>query len=172
LSFRSKFINKIFNYFIIVICLPLIGCQFTPVYKNNNIIPELCAIDVKNEKNSAPLYEIKFKNELQYILCDSNNSAIKYELNWEILRNYRELIKSESNYTRRYEETFLVKFSISNIENNNIIYSDSVTSKGAYNMLEDEIVSTIASKNTVSYHIATNAAGLVLDKIYLFMSKK
>jgi hypothetical protein len=172
LSFRSKFINKIFNYFIIVICLPLIGCQFTPVYKNNNIIPELCAIDVKNEKNSAPLYEIKFKNELQYILCGSNNSNIKYELNWEIVRNYRELIKSESNYTRRYEETFLVNFSISNIENNNIIYSDSVTSKGAYNMLEDEIVSTIASKNSVIYHIATNAAGLVLDKIYLFMSKK
>ena len=148
------------------------GCQFTPVYKNNNIIPELCSIDVKNEKNSAPLYEIKFKNEWQYILCDSNNSNIKYELSWEIVRNYRELIKSESNYTRRYEETFLVKFSLSNIENNNIIYSDSVTSKGAYNMLENEIVSTIASKNSVIYHIATNAAGLVLDKIYLFMSKK
>ena len=148
------------------------GCQFTPVYKKNNIIPALCSIDVKNEKNSAPLYEIKFKNELQYILCGSNNSNIKYELNWEIARNYRELIKSESNYTRRYEETFLVNFSISNIENNNIIYSDSVTSKGAYNMLEDEIVSTIASKNSVIYHIATNAAGLVLDKIYLFMSKK
>ena len=74
--------------------------------------------------------------------------------------------------TRRYEEIFLVEFSISNIENNNIIYSDSVTSKGAYNMLEDEIVSTIASKNSVSYDIATNAARLVLDKIYLFMSKK
>ncbi len=152
--------------------MPLMACQFTPVYKNSNVIPELCSIEVKNEKNSAPLYEIKFKNELQYILCDYNNSNIKYELNWEIIRNYRELIKSESNYTRRYEEIFLVEFSISNIENNNIIYSDSVTSKGAYNMLEDEIVSTIASKNSVSYDIATNAARLVLDKIYLFMSKK
>jgi len=152
--------------------MPLIGCQFTPVYKSNNMIPELCSIDVKSEKNSAPLHEIKFKNELQYILCDSNNSNIKYILNWEIERNYRELIKSESNYTRRYEETFLVKFNISNIENNNIIYADRVISKGAYNMLEDEIVSTIASKNSVSYLIATNAARLVLDKIYLFMSKK
>ena len=152
--------------------MPLIGCQFTPVYKNINVIPELCSIEVKNEKNSAPLYEIKFKNELQYILCDSNNNNIKYELNWEIERNYRELIKSESNFTRRYEETFLVKFSISNIENNNIIYSDSIISKGAYNMLEDEIVSTIASKNSVSYYIATNAARLVLDKIFLFLSKK
>ena len=152
--------------------MPLIGCQFTPVYKSNNMIPELCSIDVKSEKNSAPLHEIKFKNELQYILCDSNNSNIKYILNWEIERNYRELIKSESNYTRRYEETFLVKFNISNIENNNIIYADRVISKGAYNMLEDEIVSTIASKNSVSYHIATNAARLVLDKIYLFLSKK
>ena len=75
------------------------------------------------------MFEIKFKNELQYILCDSNNNNIKYELNWEIARNYRELIKSESNYTRRYEETFLVKFSIINIENNNIIYSDSIISK-------------------------------------------
>ena len=152
--------------------MPLMGCQFTPVYKNNNVIPKLCSIDVKNEKNSAPLYEIKFKKELQYILCDSNNNNIKYELTWEIERNYRELIKSESNYTRRYEETFLVKFSINNIENNNIIYSDSIISKGAYNMLEDEIVSTIASKNSVSYHIATNAARLVLDKTYLFLSKK
>ena len=148
------------------------GCQFTPVYKNNNMISELCSINVNNEKNSAPLHEIKFKNELQYILCDSNNSNIKYILNWEIRRNYRELIKSESNFIRRYEEIFLVKFSLVNIENNNVIYTDSITSKGAYNMLEDEIVSTIASENSVSYHIATNAARLVLDKVSLFMSKK
>ena len=135
------------------------------------MISELCSINVNNEENSAPLHEIRFKNELKYILCDSNNSNIKYILNWEIQRNYRELIKSESNFTRRYEEIFLVRFSLVNIENNNVIYSDSVTSKGAYNLLEDEIVSTIASKNSVSFHIATNAARLVLDKIYLFMSK-
>ena len=147
------------------------GCQFTPVYKNNNMISELCSINVNNEENSAPLHEIRFKNELKYILCDSNNSNIKYILDWEIQRNYRELIKSESNFTRRYEEIFLVMFSLVNIENNNVIYTDSVTSKGAYNMLEDEIISTVASKNSVSYHIATNAARLVLDKIYLFMSK-
>ena len=147
------------------------GCQFTPVYKNNNMISELCSINVNNEENSAPLHEIRFKNELKYILCDSNNSNIKYILNWEIRRNYRELIKSESNFIRRYEEIFLVKFSLVNIENNNVIYTDSITSKGAYNLLEDEIVSTIASKNSVSFHIATNAARLVLDKIYLFMSK-
>ena len=147
------------------------GCQFTPVYKNNNMISELCSINVNNEENSAPLHEIRFKNELKYILCDSNNSNIKYTLNWEIQRNYRELIKSESNFTRRYEEIFLVRFSLVNIENNNVIYTDSVTSKGAYNLLEDEIISTIASKNSLSFHIATNAARLVLDKIYLFMSK-
>ncbi|MFP6779073.1 MAG: hypothetical protein VB916_02180 [Alphaproteobacteria bacterium] len=135
------------------------------------MISELCSINVNNEENSAPLYEIKFKNELKYILCDSNNSNIKYILDWEIQRNYRELIKSESNFTRRYEEIFLVRFSLVNIENNNVIYTDSVTSKGAYNLLEDEIISTIASKNSVSFHIATNAARLVLDKIYLFMSK-
>ena len=147
------------------------GCQFTPVYKNNNMISELCSINVNNEENSAPLHEIRFKNELKYILCDSNNNNIKYILNWEIQRNYRELIKSESNFIRRYEEIFLVRFSLVNIENNNVIYTDSITSKGAYNLLEDEIVSTIASKNSVSFHIATNAARLVLDKIYLFMSK-
>ena len=162
---------KLFKFIIIILIAPLIGCQFTPVYKKNNMISELCSINVNNEENSAPLHEIRFKNELKYILCDSNNSNIKYILNWEIQRNYRELIKSESNFTRRYEEIFLVRFSLVNIENNNVIYTDSVTSKGAYNLLEDEIISTIASKNSVSFHIATNAARLVLDKIYLFMSK-
>ena len=162
---------KLFKFIIIILIAPLIGCKFTPVYKKNNMISELCSINVNNEENSAPLHEIRFKNELKYILCDSNNNNIKYILNWEIQRNYRELIKSESNFTRRYEEIFLVRFSLVNIENNNVIYTDSITSKGAYNLLEDEIVSTIASKNSVSFHIATNAARLVLDKIYLFMSK-
>ena len=150
----------------------LVACQFTPVYKKNNIIPELCSIDIKNEKNSAPLHEIKFKNELRYILCDSKNVNNKYILHWEIKRSYRELIKSESNYTRRYEETFLVEFKLININNKNTIYADSIVSKGAYNMLEDEIISTIASKNSVNSDIAINAARLVQDKIYLFMLKK
>ena len=151
--------------------LSFVGCQFEPVYKNQNVISELCSIKVKNVKSTAKIYEINFKNDLEYILCDKKPNETRYILDWAIERSFKELIKSESNFTRRHEETLQVTFSISDASNN-IIYTDSITSKGAYNILEDEIISTKASKESLNAAISTNAAKFVLDKIYLFMRKQ
>ena len=58
-----------------------------------------------------------------------------------------------------------------NIENKDINYTDTVTSKGAYNILEDEVISTLASNVAIESQIAIIAAKLTLDKIHLFMLK-
>ena len=161
------FYKSIFFFFI----LSFVGCQFEPVYNNQNIISELCSIKVKNIKSTAQIFEVNFKNDLEYILCDKKSDETKYILDWKIERSFKELIKSESNFTRRHEETLKVTFSISDADNN-IIYSDNIISKGAYNILEDEIVSTKASKESLNTDISLNAAKFVLDKIYLFMRKQ
>ena len=158
--------KSVFFFFI----LSFVGCQFEPVYNNQNIISELCSIKVKNIKSTAQIYEINFKNNLEYILCDKKQNETTYILDWRIERSFKELIKSESNFTRRHEETLKVTFSISDASNN-IIYTDSIISKGAYNILEDEIVSTKASKESLNADISLNAAKFVLDKVYLFMRK-
>ena len=149
----------------------LFSCQFKPVYMSENIGLKLCSIKVEDEKKSAQLYEIDFKKELESILCTKTINTANYYLKWAIKNNYRELIKSESNTTKRYEETLIINFSIYAIESDSIIYSDTVTSKGAYNILEDEIISTLASKKSVELQIAIIAARLTLDKIHLFMLK-
>ena len=159
--------KSIFFFFI----LSVVGCQFEPVYKNQNIISELCSIKVKNVQSTAKIYEINFKNNLEYILCDKKPNETNYILDWRIERSFKELIKSESNFTRRHEETLQVTFSIHDASNN-IIYTDSIISKGAYNILENEIVSTKASKEALNADISINAAKFVLDKIYLFMRKQ
>ena len=141
-----------------------------PVYNNQNIISELCSIKVKNIKSTAQIFEVNFKNDLEYILCDKKSDETKYILDWKIERSFKELIKSESNFTRRHEETLEVTFSIFD-KSNNAIYTDSIISKGAYNILEDEIVSTKASKESLNADISLNAAKFVLDKVYLFMRK-
>ena len=151
--------------------LILFACQFKPVYKSENINFKLCSIKVDNEKNPATLYEVIFKNELKSILCTTKISKTNYFLKWTITKNYRELIKSESNSTRRYEETLLIKFTIFDSKNNTSVYSDIVAARGAYNVLEDELISTITSKKAVEVQIATIAARLTLDKIHLFMLK-
>jgi hypothetical protein len=156
---------------LLVSILILFSCQFKPVYKSENINFKLCSIKVDNEKNPAALYEITFKNELKSILCTKQISKANYFLKWTITKNYRELIKSESNSTRRYEETLRIKFAIFDSKNNTIVYSDIVAARGAYNVLEDELISTIASKKAVELQIATIAARLILDKIHLFMLK-
>ena len=161
------FYKSIFFFFI----LSFVGCQFEAVYKNQNTISELCSIKVKNVKSTAQIYEINFKNDLEYILCDKKSDEAKYILDWSIERSFKELIKSESNFTRRHEETLKVTFSISDASNN-IIYTDNIISKGAYNILEDEIISTKASKESLNADLSLNAAKFVLDKIYLFMRKK
>ena len=161
------FYKSIFFFFI----LSFIGCQFEPVYNNQNIISELCSIKVKNIKSTAQIFEVNFKNDLEYILCDKKSDETKYILDWKIERSFKELIKSESNFTRRHEETLKVTFSISDASNNTI-YTDSIVSKGAYNILEDEIISTKASKESLNADISLNAAKFVLDKVYLFMRKQ
>ena len=161
------FYKSIFFFFI----LSFLGCQFEPVYNNQNIISELCSIKVKNIKSTAQIFEVNFKNDLEYILCDKKSDETKYILDWKIERSFKELIKSESNFTRRHEETLKVTFSISDASNN-IIYTDSIISKGAYNILEDEIISTKASKESLNADLSLNAAKFVLDKIYLFMRKQ
>ena len=112
------FYKSIFFFFI----LSFVGCQFEPVYKNQNIISELCSIKVKNVKSTAQIFEVNFKNDLEYILCDKKSDETKYILDWKIERSFKELIKSESNFTRRHEETLKVTFSISDVSNN-IIYT-------------------------------------------------
>ena len=156
---------------LIIIAL-LLSCQFNPVYMSGNASDKLCSIKVADEKRSAGLFELNFKNELIYILCDNNVRSPDYILRWNIKKSFRELIKSEStNTARRYEETLLINFSIYNIESKTTVFSDFVTSKGAYNILEDQVTSTLASKIATESQIAIIAARLTLDKIQLFMLK-
>jgi len=157
--------------YLIVVAL-LSSCQFNPVYMSNNLEDKLCNISVDDERKSAGLYELEYKNELISILCTKQLAPPIYMLEWNIAKTYRELIKSEStNATKRYEVTLLINFSIYNIENKDINYTDTVTSKGAYNILEDEIISTLASNTAIESQIAILGAKLTLDKIYLFMLK-
>jgi hypothetical protein len=157
--------------YLIVVAL-LSSCQFNPVYMSDNIEDKLCAISVNDERKSAELYEIEFKNELISILCTKTLVSPISILEWNIKKTYRELIKSEStNTAKRYEETLLINFSIYNIENKTIIYADTISSKGAYNVLEDEVISTLASNMAIESQIAIIGAKLVLDKIHLFMLK-
>ena len=156
---------------LLVSILILFSCQFKSVYKSENINFKLCSIKVDNEKNPATLYEVIFKNELKSILCTTKISKTNYFLKWTITKNYRELIKSELNLTSRYEKTLLINFAIFDSKNNTSVYSDIVTARGAYNVLEDALISTIASKKAVDLQIATIAARLTLDKIHLFMLK-
>ena len=155
---------------LIIIAL-LLSCQFNPVYMYGNTSDKLCSIKVADEKQSARLFELNFKNELISILCKNNVGPPDYILKWHITKSFRELIKSESNTVRRYEETLLINFSIYNIESKTTVFSDFVTSKGAYNILEDEVISTLASKTSTESQIAIIAARLTLDKIQLFMLK-
>lgn len=165
-KYRHSFIKII----ILLIFLPILfSCQFTPVYQSSNLNSNLCALKVEREKNAAPLYEIDFKNELSSILCTTKQESYDYVLKWKIKKYNRELIKSETNTTRRYEETIEVVFSIFNLDTNTEIYNDKITSKGAYNILEDEIISTISSRKSLESQLAISAARLTLDKINLYM---
>ena len=154
-----------------IVIFLLFSCQFKPVYLSDNIKNILCSIKVENETNSALLYEMDYKNELESILCANKLEETNFLLKWSIKKRYRELIKSESNTIKRYEASLIVDFVIYDISNDIIIYSNTVESKGAYNILEDEIISTLASQKSIDSQIAIIAARLTLDKIHLYMLK-
>jgi hypothetical protein len=155
----------------LIVIFLLFSCQFRPVYLSDNTKNVLCSIKVENEKKSVPLYEMNYKNELKSILCTNELEETNFLLKWSIKKRYRELIKSESNTIKRYEATLIVDFVIYDISSDIIVYSDTVESKGAYNILEDEIISTLASQKSIDSQIAIIAARLTLDKIHLFLLK-
>ena len=80
---------------------------------------------------SATLCQFHYRYyQTSCLLCDKKPYETNYLLDWSIKRSFKELIKSESNFTRRHEETLEVTFSISD-KSNNTIYTDSIISKGA-----------------------------------------
>lgn len=155
----------------LIVIFLLFSCQFRPVYLSDNTKNVLCSIKVENETNSALLYEMDYKNELKSILCTHKLEETNFLLKWSIKKRYRELIRSESNTIKRYEAILIVDFVIYDKSGDTIIYSDMVESKGAYNILEDEILSTLASQKSIDSQIAIIAARLTLDKIHLYMLK-
>ena len=146
------------------------GCNFKPMYEEKVFITSLCEIKVAKARAESKHYEELFKNELENSLCPSFARSKKYLLNWEITKNKNELIGSNTNRAVRYETKLNLSFSLINIKNNKIIYNDTAYSSSEYNVLEDEIISTLASEKNTEEIIIKNLKEIILNKIYLYMA--
>ena len=145
------------------------GCNFKPMYEEKVFITSLCEIKVAKARDESKHYEEMFKNELENSLCPSFTKSKKYLLNWEIAKNKTELIGSNTNRTVRYETKLNISFSLININKNEILYNDTAYSSSEYNVLEDEIISTLASEKNTEEIIIKNLKEIILNKIYLYM---
>ena len=145
------------------------GCNFKPMYEEKVFLTSLCEIKVAKARDESKHYEEMFKNELENSLCPSFTKSKKYLFNWEITKNKSELIGSNTNRTLRYETKLNISFSLININNNEILYNDKAYSSSEYNVLEDEIISTLASEKNTEEIIIKNLKEIILNKIYLYM---
>ena len=107
---------------------------------------------------------------MQNSLCDLQQDSPKYLLRWNITKSKSQLIGSKDNKTVRYKIILSIKYELTDMINNKALYADNTYSSAEYNVLEDEMVSTIASEKFSEEVIAKNLTNIILDKIYLFMS--
>jgi len=166
---NTKLISRI-NFISLCIFLLNLGCNLQPLYKTSHISEILCNIKVSDAKAESNYYEEIFKNEMQNSLCDLQQDSPKYLLRWNITKSKSQLIGSKDNKTVRYKIILSIKYELTDMINNKALYADNTYSSAEYNVLEDEMVSTIASEKFSEEVIAKNLTNIILDKIYLFMS--
>lgn len=170
MSFKYKKLNSKLNVISVFLLLLILSCNLQPLYKTSNISKSLCDIKISDTKAESTHYEEIFKNKMQNTLCSLPQNSAKYLLLWEIAKNKEELIGSGDNKIIRYQMKLSVKYELIDIINNNTLYKDEVYSNAEYNVLEDEMVSTIASEKFSESIIAKNLTSIIIDKIYLFMA--
>ncbi len=139
------------------------------MYQGKTFLDSLCKIKIADTSSQSKHYEEIFKNELNNTICPNSSNPKKYLLNWLITKNKTELIGSNTNRTVRYEIKLTTSFSLINIDDNKTVYSDTVYSSSEYNVLEDEIISTLASEKNTEELIAKNLKEIILNKIYLYI---
>ena len=144
------------------------SCNFKPIYQEQTFLDLLCEIKIADTRPESKHYEELFKNELNNYICSNSSSPKKYLLNWLITKSKSELIGSNSNRTVRYEMKLTTSFSLIHIADNKTLYSDTVYSSSEYNVLEDEIISTLASEKNTEELIVKNLKEIILNKIYLY----
>ena len=166
---NTKSISRI-NFIFLCIFLLNLGCNLQPLYRTSHISEILCNIRVSDTKAESNHYEEIFKNEMQNSLCDQPQDSAKYLLRWNITKNKNQLIGSKDNKTVRYKIILSIQYELINMSNNKALYADKTYSSAEYNVLEDEMVSTIASEKFSEEIIAKNLTNIILDKIYLFMA--
>ena len=105
---------------------------------------------------------------MQSSLCLTPKNPPKYFLNWKINKTKTELIGSGSNRTIRYELSLKTEYTITNSKDGKVIFKDMVYSSSEYNVLEDQIISTLASEKATEEMIVKNIKIIILNKIYLF----
>ena len=145
-----------------------IGCDFKPIYQQSKFTNILCEIKVANTKDESKEYEEIFKNKMQSSLCLNPSKQPKYVLAWDIIRSKIELIGTEANRTVRYELNLKITFSLIETSNGKTVFSDTINSGSEYNILEDEIISTLASEKSAEEMIVKNLNNVIIDKIYMF----
>ena len=145
-----------------------LGCNFKPMYQEQTFLDFLCEIKIADTQPGSKHYEESFKNELNNSICPNSSKPKKYLLNWIITKSKTELIGSNTNRTVRYEIKLTTSFSLKNIADNKNIYNDTVYSSSEYNVLEDAIISTLASEKYTEELIVKNLKEIIFNKIYLY----
>tara|TARA_B100000686_G_scaffold354825_1_gene467498 strand:- start:11513 stop:12043 length:531 start_codon:yes stop_codon:yes gene_type:complete len=165
---KIKLLYKI-NIIFIGLFLFILSCNLKPLYEEYNFEKTLCNIKVSQSKPESAHYEEIFKNEMENSLCAYANNSAKYVLQWNITKSKEELIGSDTNKTIRYQLKLSIEYALVNIINKKVLYKDTIYSSAEYNILEDEMLSTIASEQFNEAITAKNLTNIIKDKIYLFM---
>ena len=164
-----KYIIKILSVLIFLLIFSY-GCNLNPIY-NKSFSNILCSIQVDNPKQESKHYEEEFKYEMEIALCSYTAKTTKYILEWDITKSSTELIRAETEKTRRYDIKLVLNYKIILLSENKTLYSDSVYSTAAHNIFEDEILSGMASKKSNDLYIVKELTNIIINKIYIFMEK-
>ena len=165
---KIKLLYKI-NFISIGLFLFILSCNLRPLYEESNFKNNLCDIKVSQTKPESKHYEELFKNEMENSLCSYPKNSSKYLLQWDITKSKEELIGSDTNKTIRYQLKLSIEYKLVDIINRKTLFKDSIYSSAEYNILEDEMLSTIASEQFNEAISTRNLTNIIKNKIYLFM---
>ena len=153
---------------VLFIALCLHGCNLEPIHKKKETSNYFCTIDIEQPKSNLIFYELNFYNQLNLKFCKNKSYPKSLFLKWTITKSSTGLITAKNAAVSRYEVVLKITFQLINNKSSDIIYTDTIKSKAAHNVLEDELFSTLTAERNAEILATKDLVTQMFYRIYLF----
>tara|TARA_Y100000588_G_C13643837_1_gene664927 strand:- start:68 stop:595 length:528 start_codon:yes stop_codon:yes gene_type:complete len=166
---QKKYYQVIFLLFSVTV---VSGCGFTPIYKNNADYSIQEQLNVITIDPISGLPGLHLRNHLiSRIHPKGTTDSPLYKLSVQLTSSVEPLLIQLDNTATRKNIKIVAKFLLTDLSQNNVIFGNSVSSVGSFNVVESDFATITAEKNTMK-RVSKEIANKIFDSLVIYFVAK